>query len=157
MSYVTFENNIQTVILTSTVTRTGSTAFADATGLLLPMMASTSYEFECEVLYTSSGTNRNIGLGVNGPASPTSVLVHTEIMTSATAVLQGMQRAYDTGTAATSADVINVPQVARCYGFVTNGTTAGNLQLRFRVNNAGGTIILQPGTIMRMWRTAPSN
>lgn len=155
MSFVQYENNVKVAILGSSVGIT-TTGFANVTGLSLPMMASSVYEFEFEIIYQSSATTRGPGFGVNGPASPSFVLVHTEIPTSLTAVTQGMQRAYDTGTGVTAIDTANANCYARCYGYVSNGTTAGDLILRCKINNTG-TITIQPGSVMKMWRVNPSD
>lgn len=158
MSYVSFENNIQNVILVTGVNHTGDLNFSDATGLSLPMMANTSYEFEFEIIFRTNGTTRGIGLSVNGPTGPINVLVHTEIPTSLTTVTMGIARAYDTGAVTTAIDLASpANNYARCYGFVSNGTTAGNLILRYRTNNIIGIAYVDAGSTMKMWRINPSN
>lgn len=120
------------------------------------MMASTVYMFQFDIIWQSTSTGVGIGFGVNGPASPTFVLVRTEIPTSLTAVTQGMQRAYDTGTATGAIDSANANCFAKCYGFVSNGTTAGNLVLRLK-SSAATQVSVRAGTMGRMWRINPSN
>ena len=156
MSYVQYENNIQTAVLASEITN-GTNNYADVTGLSLPMMASTTYEFEFEIIWRTDDASRGVRFSVNGPASPTSVLIYTEIPTTLSAVTVTMQRAYDTSSGTTSIDSANVNCYARCYGTVVNGTTAGNLILRFRRSGGGATIAIEPNSVMKMWRVNPSN
>lgn len=145
-------------VLASPVTHGApTTSFEDITGLALPMVVNTLYQFEGYVLYQVNATNRNIALAVNGPASPGFVIIRTDIPTSLTGVTSGMQRAYDTGVAATAADAANSNLLAKCSGFVLNGATPGNLVLRFLCNNSAGTPIVQAGSTLRMWRVSPSN
>ncbi len=146
----------QRVILASPVTHGApTTSFEDITGMSLPMMASTLYQFDGTIIFQVSATNRGMGLAVNGPASPSFVLIKTEISTSLTGVTNGMQRAYNTGVATTTVDTANANVIAKCYGFVSNGTTAGNLVLRFNCSNSAGTPVVQAGSTFRMWRVAP--
>jgi hypothetical protein len=147
---------IDYVILTSDVTNS-TTSFADVTGLSLPVLANTNYEFEFEVIFQGSTTGKGIALSVNGPASPTSVMVHSEIPTSLTAVSYQMARSYDTTTATTSVDTANANCYARCYGTLFNGANAGTLILRFRRNIGGGSVTVMTNSLMKMWRINPSN
>ena len=157
MSYNQYDNNIDIAILTSEITN-NTNNMADVTGLSLPMMANTSYEFECEIIWRINDTGRGIRFSINGPESPTLVLLHTEISNGLSSIVNNIARAYNSGLGSTDIDAANTNSYARCYGFVTNGSTAGNLQLRFSRSGGTGTIIyVEPGTIMRMWRTNPSN
>lgn len=155
MSY-TLRPLAQTIVLASTHTHGApTTSMEDVPGLALPMMASSVYEFEFSIIFQTNATNRGVGLGVNGPASPAFVLTHTEIHTSLTATVAGMQRAYATGVATTAVDSANANMYARLYGFVSNGTTPGNLTLCYLCNNSAGTPSIRVGSIMRMWRVNP--
>lgn len=153
--YNGFLKNQQTVIATSQ-TNNATTSFANVTGISFPIMASTVYLVQFDIIWQSSVNTTGISFGINGPASPTYVLFKTEIPTSLTAVTQGMVRAYDTGTATASIDTANVNSFAICYGFVSNGTTAGNLVLRVKAENANQVSVM-PGTVGRLWRINPSN
>jgi hypothetical protein len=154
--YTPYLRNQQTVIATSTSTNS-TTSFADVTGMSFPMMANTIYQFHFDIIFQTAATTTGIGFGVNGPASPTYVLVRTEIPTSLTAVTQGMQRAYDTGTSSTAIDTINVNCYAKCYGYVSNGANAGNLLLRFKSEVGTSQVSIMAGTMGRLWRISPSN
>jgi hypothetical protein len=146
----------QRAVLASPVTHGApTTSFADITGLSLPMMAGTLYQFEGLIIFQSSATNRGMGLALNGPASPSFVLIRTEIATSLTGVTNGMQRAYDTGVATTTVDAANSNVIAKCYGFVSNGVNAGNLILRFNSSNTAGIPVVQAGSTFRLWRVSP--
>lgn len=155
MSFASFMKNQKTVITTSQSNST-STNFADVTGMGMPMMANTIYQFQFDIIYQSTNTNTGIGFGVNGPAGPIYVIVRTEIPPSLTVVTQGLQRAYDTGTASATTDAANVNTYAKCYGYVSNGNTAGNLILRFK-SESGNQVSVMPNTIGKMWRISPSN
>lgn len=156
MAFTPYLRNQQTIILTGTPTNS-TTNFADVTGMSFPMMASTIYQFHFDIIFQTAAKTTGIGLGVNGPASPSFVLVRTEIPTSLTAVTQGMARAYDTGTSSTAIDLQNANCYAKCYGFVSNGTNAGNLVLRFKSEVGTSQVSIMPGTMGRFWRVSPSN
>jgi hypothetical protein len=147
--------NIDFLLFTSTYTIPNGGG--DVTGFSLPILANTDYQFEFEIIAQSSATNKGFAFGVNGPASPNYVLVHTEIPTSLTAVTQGMQRAYATGTSTATSDSITANILCRCYGRVSNGANAGNLILWASKNSNGGTMNVMPNSIMKMWRINPSN
>ena len=120
------------------------------------MMANTMYQFQFDIIWLPAVSGTGIGFAVNGPTIGTGfVLVRTEIPTSSTAVTHGMQRVYDTGTNTTTIDSA-ANCYAKCYGFVSNGSTAGNLVLRFKSENTNQVSILV-GTIGKMWRISPSN
>lgn len=155
MAQVQYENNMQMLVYGSTFLIPNGGG--DVTGFSLPMMASTIYEFEFDVIFQSSGTGRGIGLGVNGPATPSFVLVYSEIPTSLTTVTRGMQRAYATATSTAAVDTATADVYARCYGTVSNGTTAGNPILWANKSQNGGTMNIMPNSVMRMWRVNPSN
>lgn len=156
MAYSPVARYEQMVVLASPVTHGApTTSFEDITGLSIPMMANTAYQFEGFILFQTNATNRGIGLAVNGPASPNFVVIRTDIPTSLTGVTNGMQRAYDTGVATTAVDAANSNALARCSGFVSNGANAGNLVLRFLCNNSGGVPIVQAGSVLRVWRVSP--
>jgi len=147
----------QKTVLATSQSNNSTVNFADVTGMSLPMMASTVYMFQFDIIWQSSTAGVGIGFGVNGPTIGTGfVLVRTEIPTSLTAVTQGMQRAYDTGTQTTTVDSTGANCFAKCYGFVSNGATAGNLVLRFKSETANQVSVM-PGTMGRMWRINPSN
>lgn len=156
MSYSPVARYEQLVVLASPVTHGApTTSFEDITGLSIPMMASTTYQFEAFIIYQTNATNRGIGLAVNGPASPNFVIIRTDIPTSLTGVTNGMQRAYDTGVATTAVDAANSNCYARCGGIVSNGVNAGNLVLRFLCNNSAGIPVIQAGSTFRIWRVSP--
>ena len=158
MAYTNEEYLVDTTVLSSDFTMS-STTFADVTGFSLPVKANTSYEFEYEIIFTAgNSTGRGVGFGVNGPASPTSVLVHTEITTSLSAVTYGMARAYNTGTATSAVDIANTNMYARCYGAFVNGANAGNLILSMHGNsNVNANYVCKANSVMRLWRINPSN
>lgn len=148
----------QSMVLAATQTKSAATnVYEDVPTFHLPVMASTLYRFEFNIIFQSPATNRGLGLSVNGPASPKYVLIRTEIPSSLTSATQGMARAYNTGTATTAVDALNTNCHARCYGFFSNGTTAGDLALSFVSNNTGGAVQIMAGSTMGMWRLSPIN
>lgn len=159
MSFASFMRNQKTAIATARTTMS-STSFTDVTGVTFPVMANTIYLFQFDVTWQTTNTGVGIGLGVNGPAGTTFVVVRTEIPTSLTAVTQGLQRVYATGTtggtATAAIDSPNVNNYAKCYGFVSIGGTAGTLALRIR-SSAATQISSEVGTIGRLCRLSPRN
>ena len=157
MSYNQYDDNINIAILTSEITN-NTNSMLDVTGLFLPMMADTSYEFEFEVIWRCSDVTRCVRLSANGPASPTLVIIHTEIPQTLSSVSYNLQRSYNTNAGPTATDTANANCYARCYGNIINGPTAGDLILRFTKSGGAGVVVaIEPGSIMRMWRTNPSN
>lgn len=127
-----------------------TSSFADATGLTFSILASKDYVFEAWVLFQSDTATTGIALGVNGPASPTSVTIQTQIPISLVAVTAGGARAYDSGTATASVDTINVNLLAKISGIIRNGSNAGTLAIRFAAETTG-TVKVMTGSILR-WR-----
>lgn len=155
MSYNNFAKNRQIQITTGT-TSNATITFADVSGISFPLMANTVYFFEFSIIWQSTNTGVGISFGINGPTSPTFVLVRTEIPTSLTAVTQGMARAYSTGTATGAIDTANANCFAKCYGFISNGSNTGNLTLQLK-SSTTTSVSVRAGTVGRLFRLSPSN
>jgi hypothetical protein len=136
--------------VTGTVTST-STSFADITGLTFSVAANTSYLLECEIIYQSTAAGTGIAFGVNGPATPTSVQIFTQIMTTATAQVVGNQNAYDTGTATASATA-NTNLRGRLVCILDNGNNSGTLAVRF-ASETGTAVSVRVGSVARLTQT----
>lgn len=152
-----YASRIDYVILSSNYSHTGNIGWQDVTGFSLPMLANTDYRFEFEIIFQTSATNKGIGFALNSTATPNLVVVHSEIPTSLTAVTQSLARAFDSGSITNAVDAANSNCYGKCYGFISNGATAGNLILRINKNNNGGTSTVMANSVMKMWRTKPEN
>ena len=118
--------------------------FADVTGLTFPMAASTSYSFVCELSYLTAITTTALQVSMNGPASPTAVRYTVQTATSATAVHNASQSAYEANTNPASGLTTALP--VRIAGTVTNGPTAGTLAVRMRSEVAASSVTVQRGS-----------
>lgn len=120
-----------------------TTTFANVTNLTLTVNASTAYTFHCQLHYTTAVGTTGLQLSINGPASPTAMRYSVHIATTATAVHNSSQLAYDTVVnPATSLGTTALP--AEIFGTLENGLNAGTLAIRFRSEiNASAVNILR--------------
>jgi hypothetical protein len=121
-----------------------STTFADVTGLTFSINASTTYSIVCELSYLTAATTTALQIALNGPASPTALRYTVQTATSATAMHNASQSAYDTVTNAASALTTALP--VRLTGTVENGPNAGTLALRMRTEVAASSVTIQRGS-----------
>lgn len=127
-----------------------STSYADVTGLTAAVAANTTYQFEAYINWTSSGSTEGIGLAINGPASPTVLVVHVGINAGANYYQFAGNATYDSGVVATSGASATV-RIAHVRGVITTGGTSGTLAIRYRAETgstnsatvvAGSSLIL---------------
>lgn len=119
--------------------------FADVVDLTASVAAGEDVTFEFVVLYTSAATTTALQLAVNGPATPAALRYSVETYTTATAVHQAVQTAYDTNTnPATGGGT--TPLLARVRGRLKAGTTAGTLALRMRSEVAASAVTVLAGS-----------
>lgn len=112
------------------------TAFATVTGLDLPLLANTAYQFEFGILADADATTTGIDVAVTGPASPTQLHYTLESWTSATAKAFRGATGYDDN----AANANSCGATARMYvvrGIIRNGANAGNLSPRIKRENVG--------------------
>ena len=160
MAHTRYDNNLMVKILPATFTSTSGVSWVDVTGFSLPVMANTSYEFEFEIIFQTSATNRGIGFGLNGPASPTSMVIYSQYPVSLTTVQYRMARAYNTIVSASNdVDLANTNMYGRCYGNFVNGANAGDLILSIlgERSHSSPSYSIMANSVMKLWRTSPIN
>ncbi len=141
--------------LGSDQTRTAN-SFANVTGLSLAVAASTKYYFEFIVIWTTNGQPTGVPkFSATVPASPTAVVIMSEIINDTTGrgtdnLETEMAIAGDGNTAAVSAIDVNTNAWARVYGWLSNGSNAGNIQLRFASADGTSTITVKAGSFGRL-------
>lgn len=127
-----------------------STSYADVTGLTAAVAANTTYQFEAYINWKSSGGTEGIGLAINGPASPTVLVVHVGINAAANFYQFAGNATYDSGVVATVGGSATV-RIAHVRGVITTGGTSGTLAIRYRAETgsansatvvAGSSLIL---------------
>ena len=116
-----------------------------ATGLDLSVAANTAYTFSYYILYQTAATTTGIGLAITGPAGTTTVSYDVQIPAAAdatNALYSGWGTAYDDTVLSTTSPVAATTYVARIFGVIHTGATAGSLTPRFRteVNNSNVTV-----------------
>lgn len=132
-----------------------SVSFADATGLNFAAAANTDYVFEFDVIFRSAAVTTGIALAVNGPASPTLIVVQTAIpgltgeATLSPIVQFGYARAYDVGTPTTGIDVADSNTHAIVKGIIRNGSNAGTVILRFASEVGGSQVDIKIGSVVK--------
>lgn len=116
-----------------------TTTFADVTGLTFPVTSGFTYQFTCELTYTTAATTTALQLSVNGPA--TSALDYSvRTSTTATAMHSAAQTAYDTVTnPATGGGSTRLP--VRIVGSLIP-SASGTLAVRSRseINTSAATV-----------------
>lgn len=116
-------------------------------GISFPIDASTTYGLECELYYTV-GSGGGLTVALNGPASPTKIVLNAAIATAATtmnfnAVSTGTSWQTQVGTATST---VTTTQYAHVTGTVQNGVNAGTLALQYADVNTTGTTTLKAGS-----------
>lgn len=142
------ENIVRT---TSDVTNS-TTTFADVTGLTFAVAPNTDYIFEAWLIFQSNTAACGIKFAVNGPASPTAVVIQTHIPTTLTALTHGAAIAYNSGTASASVAVINTSYLGRVTGIIRNGANSGTLAIRFAAETTG-IVKIMTGSVLRYRQT----
>jgi hypothetical protein len=126
--------------------------FSDVTDMAMAMEASTDYFAYWDLFVTAAATTTGLVIGVNGPASPTSVKLAMVSPTGATAIFAGGATAYETAVTATGVISTTVPTLVSVAAHIRNGTTAGNLQLRMRSEINASAVNILRGSRMQMQR-----
>lgn len=137
------------IILKTTGDVTNSTTtFANVTGLTFPMAINTDYVFEVWLIFQSNTATTGIKFAVNGATSPVAVAIQNHIPVSLVAMTHGAARAYDSGTASASVDIINSNLLGHVTGIVRNGANTGTFAIRFAAETTG-TVKIMTGSVLR--------
>lgn len=130
-----------------TAVTNATTSFADVTGLTFTVGTSSNYYFRFILFHSSSATTIGIRFAVNGPASPTQLVVGGIIPISTVAANFGSQTAYDTAIfASTTGTTVNVMSIVE--GIIRNGNTAGTLACRVAAEvAASGAVVVAAGSV----------
>lgn len=132
------------VLLTATRTN-ATTAFADITGLSVPLAAGVLYRIGVMLRFQSSSGACAPAFDLNGPAF-TYYVASWMIPTSDTAAASSRQsRAYDVNTATAGVGTINVDYLALCTALI-RPSAAGTLIGRFKRGASAGTISVLAGS-----------
>jgi hypothetical protein len=122
---------------------------ADVTGLSFPVAASTDYDFEFLVPFTSPVLTTGLALALAGPASPLLLAVEISVPTTAGNRVYKSTNVYNAEALGTDVDVINVPRFASIRGVLRNGATAGTVVARFRSEVAASAVVVKAGALVR--------
>ena len=113
------------------------TAYADITELGLPVAATTTYEFEFNIIADADAVTTGIDVAVNGPTIGAGTITYTqEYWTSATVKAIAGAIAYDNNTASTASNG-TAARVFVVKGIFVTGATAGTLAARIKREAVG--------------------
>lgn len=136
------------VLKTATQTITGN-SFADISDLSFSALANTTYYFEAHIIFRTTTTTTGANFSANGPASPTFFVLQKMTPISLVSTTMGMNRAYNTGTASASVDVINSSMYAIMFGILANGANAGTVAMRGAAEVAAQNLVISPGSFIK--------
>ena len=134
----------KTCKLAADITTTGG-ALANATGMALPVRASTTYGFSFDVRFRTSNVAASIGLAIGtilGASMEYDIDIQT-IMTGAAAPVSGSRRAANVAVTAAATDSTTANMRATVSGVFTTSTTTGNIQLRWLSSDGVSTITMK--------------
>lgn len=129
-----------------------ATTLADVTDLVFPVVAQGIYAFEFNLFAVAAATTTGLVIAMNGPGSPDHLRYAYDAPTSGTAEFNAGATAYETALVSTGVKSTTEPCVHRIVGFLDNGATAGNLQLRMRSEVASSNATIQRGSWGRIVR-----
>lgn len=141
-------------LLNDQTVSSSQSSFSNITALALPVLANRSYNFRCDILYTTAATTTGMGFAMTGPSSPTSFVYNTRLCdpttncntatgTNQRATIVELVGSGNDGTYGTA--VSDTPYTgtnfAKIEGILNNGSNAGTLQARSHADaNANYTI-----------------
>lgn len=146
-TYATPAGGGPTYVVTTADTTNATTSYANITGMVIPVSASTRYRISCVFPYDANATTTGMGIGWTGPASPTLTRgLMTSGLTSAT--VGGTTSAGNDTGGVTTASVATTNNVAHFEGIWSNGANAGNVQFRVKSEIAiANAIIVRTGAV----------
>jgi hypothetical protein len=137
-----------------------STALANVTQLVEPMVANGVYRVDCFVTFRSAATTTGLNLGFTSPAGTICQLEVVVPITSTAAATQ-LRTSFPNSAATNTGNVlgtgvttINNNQTARISGIVHCGATPGDFQVQFASEVNASAITLQIGSSLVMQRIA---
>lgn len=134
----------------SSAISTTSTTYADVTGMSFTVEANKNYEFSCSVIYRSVVTTTGIGISLNGPSSPTSIVGQFVSNSSSTALNGRSFNAYNGTGKTTGVQTANADTYGLFNASFRNGSNAGTLTLRYATEVSGSAITLRAGTYCKI-------
>jgi hypothetical protein len=143
----------ENVVRTASDLTNSTTTFANVTGLTFAIGVNEDYIFEAWIIFQSNTATTGIKFAINGPASPTAVVIQTRIPISLVSVTLGGARAYDSGTASASVDTINSNLLAHIVGIIRNGSSSGTFAIRFAAETTG-IVKVMTGSVLRYRKVA---
>jgi len=142
------------VVLTGNPT-TASTSFVDLAGLSFPVLANSTYIIEAFLIWRTSNTTYGIGFSFNGPANKTIACHMTTITLTASTVYLMNGSDYNLPNATSgSALATGTNYMAVMEAILQTGATPGNFQIRWRSENASGTMTAVAGSTLRYRKVA---
>lgn len=126
-----------------------TTTLADVPGLAFTAAANTDYDLEFLVAFTTAAVTTGIALALNGPGTPVLLAIRIEVPVSAGTEVDRHANTYNTEALGTAVDAANVPRLARIFGVLRNGSTAGLVTARFRSEVAASAVVVKAGSIAR--------
>lgn len=134
------------VINTSALANT----IADVTGLSWPVIANTTYKFECTIWYTAAATGTGSRWAINGPAT-TALMYQSEYsLTTTTSTRNAMVAAYDSPAASNATSATTGSNMATLNGIIRPSAN-GTVTVRFASEVALSAITAKAGSTCDWW------
>lgn len=122
---------------------TSSTSLVDVTGMNFSVVADGIYVFEYYLWHFAAATTTGVEFSIDVPASPTSVLfANVHPLTASTVQFFAGDATDEVDSVATSVATGTPGALATVTGFLDNGTTAGDIQLRVSAEVAASITVM---------------
>lgn len=132
-----------------------TTSLANITGASFPIAAGETLHFEARLILFAAVTTTGAAFGTTGPASPARVRLAAQHANSSGQVLQSKYASAfgAVGTAYTTTLASSAPgQFDAIYGLITNGPTAGTVQLQFASGTGSSAVTVEAGSYIVVYR-----
>jgi len=124
----------------------------DITDLTIPLAVNEKLHFKAYLIMTTPSSTDGIRLAVNGPASPTQIVVTIVGWTSQTAIATTGINAYETFQNNTSSNDA-AHRVYEVYGLIVNNGNAGTFALRMKGETAGAVVTCHAGSWIQYFKS----
>ena len=142
----------ETVVVAVADTPNATTTLANATGLVLALLANSTYMIEGFIVWSASAATVGIKLSATGPTSPTLLAGHF-VTDAVNGTPDSSSFNANDVTVTTSASAFTDGNIAALHCIVKTALTAGNFQIRFAAETTG-TVTIKVGSTLRCRKVA---
>jgi len=142
----------ETVVVAVADTPNATTTLANATGLVLALLANSTYMIEGFIVWSASAATVGIKLSATGPTSPTLLAGHF-VTDAVNGTPDSSSFNANDVTVTTSASAFTAGNIAALHCIVKTALTAGDFQIRFAAETTG-TVTIKVGSTLRCRKVA---